>query len=353
MVAPSKRKALSERRRAPIMTAALERTAAPMAAKAARVIKFLARDPARWYSLSELARELGLGRGTMHGLLSTLVQEGFLLRDPRDKRYALGPALVAIGEAAASHRLFGLARMASDQIRKLAATFDAQATTSCLVGDQMLILDAAGGPDSFGRVTQVGEQVPLVPPMGSVFVAWASCGDAEAWIARAHSRREPGRGGRSDGRELEESLSRLLEAVRRRGFSASVARHALGDEGTKSTMSTSLEVSYDTDLVAAPVFDANGDVVLALSLFGFPFTLDENRAGEVGLAVRNAAEVVTKRLGGDVPWEGREPSATGPVGEDAPKRETKRATKRERNRVTSLAARRETNRAADGGHGDG
>jgi DNA-binding IclR family transcriptional regulator len=317
---------------------------APMAARSARLLKFLARDPTRWYSLSELARMLGIGKATLHGLLVTLVDEGFLLRDPRDKRYALGPALVAIGEAAASHRLFGLARMASDEIRKLAAAFDAQCTTSCVVADAMVILDAAGGPDRFGRVTQIGEQVPLVPPMGSVFMAWASDAEVTAWVARATAG-TPRRGGtlRAPARARAEQgertrdpssaahrrsvgaargtdehvgiearpmapsslaasyLRELLDAVRRRGFAVSMRHQVLADPTRTTASPELLAVPYDTDLVSAPVFDAEGGVVLAISLFGFPAPLDEQRAIEAGQAVREAADAVTRRIGGTVP----------------------------------------------------
>lgn len=47
--------------------------------------------------LSELARSVGLAKGTAHGLIHTLVEVGFVEQNPATGRYALGPGLLQLG----------------------------------------------------------------------------------------------------------------------------------------------------------------------------------------------------------------------------------------------------------------
>jgi DNA-binding IclR family transcriptional regulator len=50
--------------------------------------------------LSALARETGLGKGTVHRLLSALIEAGLVFRDHDSKRYRLGAGLALLGHAA-------------------------------------------------------------------------------------------------------------------------------------------------------------------------------------------------------------------------------------------------------------
>ena len=54
----------------------------------------------RTVTVTEVSRELDVGKSTAHRLLSTLVAEGFALRDPVHRRYHPGRALVDTGLAA-------------------------------------------------------------------------------------------------------------------------------------------------------------------------------------------------------------------------------------------------------------
>jgi len=258
---------------------------APAVSRAAAVLKLLARHPGRWWSLSEIARRLAIGKSSAHGLLATMVAEGLLLQEPVERRYTLGPALIGIGEAAATTGHAGLARLAHEEIRRLAETFDAQATTSCIVGDDMLIVDAAGGPDVLGRVTQIGERVPLRPPMGTVFLAFAPPDTVDRLLSGHPAGDDP---------STRRAFARALQAVRARGFSASLG----GRVDVDGDLNGALALPYHIDLLAAPVRDASGQAVLALSLFGFPAPLDRVGVDRAGRALCEAAERVAARIGG-------------------------------------------------------
>src|SRR5690606_6335189 len=73
---------------------------APGAERTVAVLELMAAHPDERCTLSEVARRCGLNRATAHALLSALTARGVLVRHPDEKRYSLGPRLVAIGEAA-------------------------------------------------------------------------------------------------------------------------------------------------------------------------------------------------------------------------------------------------------------
>ena len=70
-------------------------------------------------SLSELARALGMSKGSMHGLLKTLETSG-VVEQGEDRRYALGPRLFDLAQAYA--RRAGLRRFALPAMERLAAS---------------------------------------------------------------------------------------------------------------------------------------------------------------------------------------------------------------------------------------
>jgi DNA-binding IclR family transcriptional regulator len=59
--------------------------------------------------------------------------------------------------------------------------------------------------------------------------------------------------------------------------------------------------AYDVSMIAAPVFGASGEVVLALTLIGFAPGLTGEQVAAHGERVRDAGLVVTKRSHGRLP----------------------------------------------------
>ena len=56
------------------------------------------------FSLSDIARQCGLRKSTAYTILGTLHESGWVTRSPADLRYALGPSLIAVGQAAEETR---------------------------------------------------------------------------------------------------------------------------------------------------------------------------------------------------------------------------------------------------------
>jgi DNA-binding IclR family transcriptional regulator len=280
------------------------------ASRAVGILNFLAAHPTDRFTLSDLASRLGVNLASMHALLNVLADAGYVSRHPRLRTFTLGPSVVALGTAALEcHPVIDLAR---DAARDLAAQTGLEVAVTAPAGDHIVFLARAGEPSPRGISALVGQRVPLVPPLGSVFVAW---GDARGWLAQAA---DPA------------SLEAVLAAVRARGYAVgleaeagrglNLALHDLSSRprddhlpeainayvaelGTELYQPAELVASrsYQVWHVAAPIFGSDGQVVLALTLLGFDGKLKGRTISAHGERLRDTGLVVTKRSRGRVP----------------------------------------------------
>lgn len=299
------------------------------------VLNFLAAHPDEGFTLSELARHLDLNKATAHSLLNALAGAGYVLRHPSRLTYTLGPALVALGNAAVGAS--PAVDFARDEMRSLAEAFELECLATAAVGDEMVIVARSGVPgrlEAINELVQVGRRLPLVPPLGTVFKAWESDDEIERWLALVEQTT-------SEDQRLRYRAG--LAAARRRGYvvgleadpRATLGRalaQLAGDEraarvrdvldslvdelGHEDYILVDLEpgATYFVNHVVAPVFGTEGNVVLALSLFGFRGRLDSRQVDAYGTAVREACHRVTTSI------HGREPTRAGETGPERPHR---------------------------------
>lgn len=257
------------------------------ASRSIDVLDFLAGFPGRSFSLSEIARAAKINVASCHAVLNALTERGYLSRTPQ-RTYGLGPALVAIGHAALkSQPLIARARQAADE---LAAEFGVGVLLSAVVGDEVLGVVALDDPAGRDPGLRVGERMPLAPPVGAQFLAWSPRAAIDAWIAR--------RAGPADA-QLVEEWREALALIRQRGFqvalrspdsselAALMAEMASGRQAAqyKEQMVRLIgsldhhlaqpreilpDTRYDVLLIAAPIFDQNGEAAFSLCLGGFP-----------------------------------------------------------------------------------
>jgi DNA-binding IclR family transcriptional regulator len=291
-----------------------ERTpaSAPGVTRTIAVLEFLAARRGEAFTLAELVRRLAVNKSTLHTILAILEEAGYVARHPIDKSYTLGPALVALGEAAAASPAVDIAHHARDEMRALADEFGVQCMAGKVVGSSILLVAHAGVREPLGQHLAVGQRLPFVPPLGTVFVAWSPPDVIDAWLRRL--------GPRATNDQLAR-YRRAIAAVRTRGFSIALeadARRELGravaardasvdhlveELGHQEYMLMELERSatYRLSLVAAPVFGPDGAVAMAIGLVGFPDPLDARSLLRAGERVRAAAAAITRAIHGRAP----------------------------------------------------
>ena len=286
---------------------------APAVDRVVAVLEFLATRPDEAFGVSELARRLDLNKATAHATMTALSAQGWLRRHPTDRTYQLGSALVAIGNAAA-RRSFDVVDSARPMMQELADELGIQCVASTVLGDEIVMLARTGTPQPVGLSVQVGQRVPLAPPLGTVFLAWSSADAIDGWLRRL--------GADADEADLARYRA-AIRAVQRRGYSLAregearirldqtLAAHddaepivaALGHE-EYILLELERAASYRLSMIAAPVFDAAGRVTLALTLLGFPEPLAGPEVPQYAGRLRAAARDATRAIEGVDPTSG-------------------------------------------------
>jgi DNA-binding IclR family transcriptional regulator len=145
-----------------------------------RILDYLAARPQERFGVSELARRIELSKPTCLGIVTSLADAGYLVRDAADKTYRLGPSLIALGhKAQESMRVSPAAR---EELRRLSARFGVTAALSGVIDDRITLLDLVA-PIGARPGVEVGQSYPFAPPVGLMFVLW----DEEAernWLAK-------------------------------------------------------------------------------------------------------------------------------------------------------------------------
>ncbi|WP_375196256.1 IclR family transcriptional regulator [Sphingobium sp.] len=267
------------------------------ASRAIDILNFMAASPMRAWSLTELVRHLDLNPASCHALLGAMTSDGYLVREAR-RVYRLGPALIAIGHGALQcHPVVAAARA---QIATLSAEARLASLLTARVGDQLIAL-ASDGPcqhPSRDPGLRIGQRVPLIPPLGTPFLAWAAEEDVAVWLERAGAGTENAR------------LRQSLAAVRDRGFAVTLrserqeaaglavldlADEPFADDRRKQAIERIGRMGEDylmiegqadrlhpVGLISAPVFDADGAIACTLSLFGFDRPMSLSRIHALG-----------------------------------------------------------------------
>lgn len=290
--------------------------ASPPTERVIAVLAFLARHPHDRFGLSELARRVELSKPTCLGILTSLTEAGYLVRDTgetgRDKTYRLGPALITLGHIA--QESLRVSPAARDELRRLSGTYGATAALSGVVDDRITLLELVTPPGTPATV-RVGQSYPFAPPVGLMFVLWDD-GAVRDWLAK-----EPTIPLRTDTDRFERVISecrtsgylveRLTPGGRRlyalmAGMSTTLPdelRALLGelvsDIGERVYLrgEDGPDARHDISVIAAPVFDHHQrQVMVATMQIGTALTDDEITVR--AQALMQTADAVTLLLGG-------------------------------------------------------
>jgi IclR family transcriptional regulator, acetate operon repressor len=131
-------------------------------------------------SLSDLARESGLPLSSIHRLVRTLVELGYV-RQESSRRYALGPRLIRLGEA--SSKVIGI--RAKPYLAHLADELGESANLAMLDGDEVVYIGQAQSTRSVRMFTEVGGRVlPHSTAVGKAIMAQMSEDEVRAILSR-------------------------------------------------------------------------------------------------------------------------------------------------------------------------
>ncbi len=241
--------------------------------RAAAILRLLS-GRTRRLGVAELAGELGLAKGTVHGILRTLQQVGFVEQDPDSGKYQLGAALLHMGASYLDGN--ELRTRALSWSGSLAARTQEAVRVGILHDGHVLIVHHVLRPDDTLQTLDVGALLPAhSSALGKVLLAGRPDA-AEAVIAA-------GLPAYTDVTITDpERLRRELAQVHERGWAL--------DAGETLAKQVSL---------AAPILDRTGATAGAIAVFGAPERLltAHRPRPEPLTQLRAAAQAVSRELG--------------------------------------------------------
>lgn len=240
--------------------------------RAARLLRSLAGHP-DGAMLSAVARETGLGKGTVHRLLNALIDAGLVFQDSESKLYRLGAGLALLGHAA--HRQ-DLATLAKPFLLQLAEETQDTIYASVREGGAAVCVAREIGAFPIRTLSlDVGHLRPLGVGSGSLAL-FAFLPDDEigvlieknaAWLARypGHSRKE--------------LLAKVAE-TRRRGYSLVEGKIIPG-----------------MNAMGVPIIGSDGRAVAALSLAAITDRVSGPRIGQLARMLAREAGGLGRAMG--------------------------------------------------------
>jgi DNA-binding IclR family transcriptional regulator len=245
--------------------------------RAAAILRLLS-GRSRRLGVAELAGELGLPKGTVHGILRTLQQVGFVEQDSDSGKYQLGAALLHMG----SSYLDGneLRTRALNWADALAARSGESVRIGTLHESQVLIVHHVFRPDDSRQALEVGALLPAhATALGKALLAH------HRYIAADLDRNS-----------LQSYTAATITDVYR-------LRRELDEVAERGWASDQEELFHGVASIAAPIEDRRRVVVGAIGIAGAAGRLNQGASPRPELVgyVMETARAVSRELGA-IPW---------------------------------------------------
>lgn len=223
--------------------------------------------------VTEIARRVGIDKSRVHRFLIALKRKGFVVDNPRTRRYSLGFRVFELGNALT--RQIDLQRQAEPVLRELRNRLQETVGLAVRVGCRRVHLAQAESPHEIRQTFAIGEPQALhMGAAGKVLLAYLPAAERESCLAASAAVGPP----RSA--FVLAAFRDELPLVRTRGFATSLGERVVGSRS-----------------IAAPVWTWRGDV-LALVTSGPAGRFNEKVALAASGVLRDAAHRLTLNLGG-------------------------------------------------------
>jgi DNA-binding IclR family transcriptional regulator len=244
----------------------------PSVAKAFRLLDLLS-GSAEPLGISELARQLGMGKSTVHGLVTTLQAFGAVEPVDGSKRYRIGRGLHALAMRIAGR--LDLRDLARPSLERLAAETEQTSFLGVVGADQVTILDLVHGRPTMSVSAPVGSAIPLLAgAVGKAVLAGWDSGTRDEFLRKTEL---PKYTAHSVTDRVE--YARLVEEAATRGAALDVDEYV---DGMRAA--------------AAPVLGPSSKTAAVIWVAGFARHIDDARLSRIADAVAREAREISKSL---------------------------------------------------------
>lgn len=241
--------------------------------RACQIMELIAKNSGK-AKLTAISEELELANSTVHRIIATLVDMGYLTQDLDNGEYALGPKLLYLGGQALYRH--DLRKTAIPFLERLRDGTDETANLAVLDDDKVMYIEKAESRSYIRVFSLIGRRAPVhATGMGKVIAAHI------AWTDVLQILRKKGMPRLTPTTIVEvDAFMEELNKVRAQGY-------ALDNE----------ECEEGVICIAAPVFDYTGKAIAALSVSGPKDRMGADRRSSLIPVVKKAARELSLALG--------------------------------------------------------
>ena len=226
------------------------------------------------WELSDLCRAMGMPKTTVHRMLLTLEDNGYVVQERQRGEYALSFKLFSIGSRVLGHS--NLVDIARPFCRELLEAVDETVNLCVVSGSEMLVIDKQVTSQMLRQDSVVGGSWPIFQSAsGKVFLAFAEKPEANRVLERIQADRP-----KKSTKRLLEELMEELESVRETGLAYDYE-----------------EVFKGVRCVAAPIFDYQNTLVATLSISAPTVRLSDEACDNIERNLAETAAKISQRLG--------------------------------------------------------
>ena len=223
--------------------------------------------------LRQIAQQTGINKSTAYRFVAHLEHEGYLFRDEVGA-YIVGPKLARLGTGTPFHAT--LRKVSRPVLQNVWRVTGETVNLAVLDGQDVLYLDVIESPHAFRMASQPGmRRLVNCTALGKAILAFLSTTHREDVLSSLTFERSTTHSHTDLAR-----FRRELAKVREHGY-------AIDDR----------EAELGARCMAAPIMDATGEVVAALSVSGPITRIDKNKMAHTIVAVKDGARAISTRLG--------------------------------------------------------
>jgi len=223
--------------------------------------------------VTELSQALGLGKSTVHRLLTSLAARGYVRKNPQTERYCLGFKAFEVGSLAAGRG--AIREIVAPFLRSLMLASKETVHLGVLDEGDVVYIDKIESDQPLQMYSRIGRRAPLhCTALGKALLAWEPKESVERFLRRRLRAYTPST--RTDPDLLRQELAKIR-----------ASRHALDEE----------EFAVGLKCVAAPLFDHTRRAVASLGIAGPAVRLSDERLPRLTSLVREAAGGASRALG--------------------------------------------------------
>ncbi len=244
---------------------------APSVQKAFKILQALV-DSSSGLGVSDLAKQLKIGKSTVHGITATLEELGVLVRDPIDKRYNVGYTLLELGRK--TYGKIELREIARAPMERLMEKIGETIFLGIMNGDHITILDVVESHNEMKITSPPGTRLPLIAgATGKVFLSLLDAKRAREILQKVGLTRFTARSVTDP-----KKFFREVEEAKQRGY-------AIDDE----------EYLLGVRAVAAPIQRASFPAA-AIWAVGFTSSLNDQKIEKAISEIRKVADEISRAI---------------------------------------------------------